>query len=81
MIKKNKTSSDLEAFFNDEKILYGRTRMRFIEDHNTKRMITALSNQGITEDAVKPMAAMIFTVPGIPVIEAGQKIGETKGRI
>jgi len=81
MIKKDKTSPDLETFFKAEKIIYDRTRMRFLEDHNTERMVTALSKQGIPEEAVKPMAAMIFTVPGVPVIEAGQEIGETKGRM
>lgn len=79
--RKSKTSADLENFFKTEKISYGKTRMRFLEDHNTDRIMAVFSSQGISKEAAKPMATMIFTVPGIPLIEAGQEIGETKGRV
>ena len=53
----------------DEKIWYNRTRTRFFETHDTERM-----NQ-IDPHLNKPLLVLISTIPGVPMIQAGQEIG------
>jgi len=66
---KIKTSEDLiETIFN-EKIWYNRTRIRFLETHDTERI------NKIASQLNKPYIVLISTIPGVPMIQAGEEIG------
>ncbi len=64
-----KTTQQLMDFFTSEEILYNRTRMRFLETHDSERInkTNFLLN--------KPLIVLTSTVPGVPMIQAGQEIG------
>ncbi len=47
--------------------------MRFLENHDEPRSLAVFGPQ-----AIEAYATFIFTVPGIPLIYAGQEIGETE---
>ncbi len=47
--------------------------MRFIENHDEQRAATVFGNPGY-----RPYAALIFSVPGIPLIYSGQEFGATE---
>lgn len=66
-----KSSDSLVHFFNNENILYNRDRVRFMETNNIQRINkrAPLLN--------KPLIVLTSTVPGIPLIQAGQEIGDT----
>ncbi len=50
----------------------GKLPMRFIENHDEPRAAEAFGWPGL-----KPYAALIFTLPGIPLLYNGEEIGET----
>jgi len=56
-----------------EKVSYSRTRVRFLESHDTYQRINSLYPQ-----LNKPLIVLISTIPGIPMIQAGQEIGATE---
>lgn len=66
---KFKTTQELKDFFSDEIIFYNRSRLRFLETHDSVR-INAKAPQ-----LNKPLIVLISTVPGIPMIQAGEEIG------
>ena len=65
------TSKDLLTFLENEKVWYNRTKIRFLETHDTKRI------KEIYPQLSKPLLVLILTIPGIPMIQAGQEIGAT----
>jgi len=71
------TSQDLVDLLNNQKIWYGRTRARYIESQDTHR-IQELLNKVNKPDANKPLAVLISTIPGVPMIQVGQEIGEVR---
>ena len=64
-----KTSGDLIRVLASEKIWYDRARIRFLETHDTERI------NKIAPQLKKPYTVLISTIPGIPMIQAGQEIG------
>jgi len=50
----------------------GALRLRFVENHDQRRARVVFGRR-----AFRPFAALIFTVPGIPLIYNGQEIGDT----
>ncbi len=48
---------------------------RFLENHDEDRLINSVS-----EDVLRLGAALNFTIPGVPLIYAGQEVGETSPR-
>ena len=70
MITGDATSQDLVNFFSQEQILYNRTRARWVENHDSKvRLEAAFPEQH------KELVVLISTIPGVPMIFAGQEIG------
>lgn len=61
---------DLLSILAGETISYNRARIRFLESHDTYQRINAVSPQ-----LNKPLTVLIATIPGIPMIQAGQEIG------
>lgn len=55
-----------------ENIWYNRTRVRFSESHDTYQRINNVAPQ-----INKPLIVLLSTIPGIPMIQAGQEIGAT----
>jgi glycosidase len=53
-----------------EKISFSRTRIRFLETHDINPRINKLYPQ-----LNEPLTVLISTIPGIPMIQAGQEIG------
>ena len=49
--------------------------LRFLENHDEDRFIA-----GHTVPETKVMAALLFTIPGMPLLYAGQEVGETSQR-
>ncbi|MBU4289715.1 MAG: alpha-glucosidase C-terminal domain-containing protein [Verrucomicrobia bacterium] len=70
-LQQMKTSEQLVRFLADEKVWYGRTRARFTETHDTGRTAR------IAPRLARPLLVLISTIPGIPMIQAGQEIGAT----
>lgn len=62
------TSQQLIEFLNKEKISYNRYRTRFLETHDKTRI------NKVVPELHKPLAVLISTIPGIPMIQAGQEI-------
>lgn len=60
----------IEALAN-QRILYNRLRANFLENHDTDRVSRCFPRQH------RPLFIFIATIPGIPVIHAGQEIGST----
>ena len=71
------TSSDLVYTLHHEKIWYGRARVRFIEHYDTVGRFGRI--QVLAPNLHKPLATLIFTIPGVPLITAGQEVGATGG--
>jgi glycosidase len=69
---KVKAESAVDVILRAEELFprYAR-RLRFIENHDLERSMRLFSGP-----AYKPYAALIFTVPGIPLIYNGQEVGE-----
>ena len=65
------TSEELVNFVLNQRILYNRLRANFIENHDTTRVTQAFPNQH------KALFVLVATMPGVPVVHAGQEIGET----
>lgn len=63
------TSSEFVDSVRHEPILYNRLRVNFIENHDTAR-VSALFPQ-----AHRAMFILIASMPGVPVIHAGQEVG------
>ncbi|NIV14774.1 MAG: hypothetical protein GWN62_26935, partial [Aliifodinibius sp.] len=47
--------------------------MRFLENHDEKRSL-----QVFGPEAIEAYATLLFSLPGLPLIYAGQEIGETQ---
>lgn len=54
-----------------QRIMDGRLRANFIEDHDTARVAAAFPKQE------RALFVLICTMPGVPVVHAGQEIGST----
>lgn len=54
-----------------EPVLFNRQRVNFIEDHDTARV------SGLFPEAHRAMFVLIASMPGVPVVHAGQEIGST----
>ncbi len=65
------TSSDLVNYLSTENIKYNRIRSHFSENHDTQRVQLVYPAQN------KNLLVLISTIPGVPMIYAGQEIGET----
>jgi glycosidase len=65
------TSKDVVESFMNRKVLYGRLRANFIENHDTARVSVCFPDQH------RALFVLVATLPGIPVIHAGQEIGST----
>ncbi len=70
-IADHKTSELLVKFLSDETIWHDRTRSRFAETHDTSRI-----NDNVPQ-LNKPLLVLISTIPGVPMIQAGQEVGAT----
>ncbi len=66
------TSEDLVNYLANENIKYNRSRSHFSENHDTQRVQLAYPDQN------KNLLVLISTITGIPMIFAGQEIGDTK---
>lgn len=68
-------AADLVQLIAAKRFLYPKNYlpMNFIENHDQKRASKVLGRKGF-----KPSAALIMTIPGIPLIYNGQEIGETE---
>ncbi|MBU4289711.1 MAG: hypothetical protein KKG09_00455 [Verrucomicrobia bacterium] len=71
ILKGKATSTDLVNFFRDETILHHRTRVRWFENHDTHARAMR-----VYRDQWKNLLVLISTVPGVPMIHAGQETGE-----
>ncbi|MBZ5667993.1 MAG: hypothetical protein LAO30_25835, partial [Acidobacteriia bacterium] len=65
------TSKEFVEAIKGQRILYDRLRVNFIENHDTTRVSDCFPNQH------KALFALIATMPGVPVVHAGQEIGST----
>jgi len=66
------TAKDFVRYVKQFPVLHGRTRAVFIENHDTERVSWAFPNQH------RALFTLIATMPGIPVVHAGQEIGSTQ---
>lgn len=64
-------SEELVMFLKDENIWYDRTRTRYVETHDTPRINKKAPQLN------KPSLVLLSTIPGVPMIQAGQEIGAT----
>jgi cyclomaltodextrinase len=73
--KKKNRSAEAVTFVQERDQLYPQNSlpMRFLENHDEPR---SLAQFGAT--AIEAYATFLFTLPGIPLIYAGQEIGETQ---
>ncbi len=65
------TSKEFVEAVKNERILDGRLRANFIENHDTARVAAAFPKQE------RALFVLICTMPGVPVVHAGQEIGST----
>jgi len=61
----------LLEILNGEKVWYGRARARFSELHGHRRI------SELAPELNKPLLVLISTIPGVPLIQAGQEVGAT----
>ena len=66
------TSEEFVQYLKQFPILYSRTRAVFIENHDTERVSWAFPKQH------RALFTLIATMPGVPVIHAGQELGSTQ---
>ncbi|MCK4349127.1 MAG: hypothetical protein KAW47_10980, partial [Thermoplasmatales archaeon] len=66
------TSKEFADFVNNQLILHNRLRANFIENHDTSRVSEAFPKQQ------KALFVLVATMPGIPVIHAGQENAKIK---
>ena len=71
VVKNQLTSKEFADLVNSRPILYKRLRAYFIENHDTERVQRAFPGQHRT------LFALAASLPGIPVVHAGQEIGST----
>ncbi len=69
------TSQDLVNYLINENIKNDRTRSHFSENHDTQRVQAVYPNQN------KSLMTLISTIPGVPMIHAGQETGNTKKQV
>ncbi|MFH2004052.1 MAG: alpha-amylase family glycosyl hydrolase, partial [Bacteroidota bacterium] len=69
------TSQDLVNYMIKENIKNNRIRSHFSENHDTQRAQAAYPKQN------KALLAMISTIPGVPMIFAGQETGSVKKQV
>lgn len=69
------TSQDLVNYLINENIKNDRTRSHFSENHDTQRVQAVYPKQN------KALMALISTIPGVPMIHAGQETGNTKKQV
>ncbi len=65
------TSKEFVDAIKSQRILYNRLRANFIEDHDTARVSGCFPKQH------KSLFTLIASMPGVPVVHAGQEIGST----
>jgi cyclomaltodextrinase / maltogenic alpha-amylase / neopullulanase len=65
------TSKEFVDAIKSQRILYDRLRANFIEDHDTARVSGCFPKQH------KSLFTLITSMPGVPVVHAGQEIGST----
>lgn len=70
LITNKATSEDLVNYFSIEPVWYNRTRARYIELHEPYRVQLGFPGQH------KSLLVLILTIPGVPLIQNGQEIGE-----
>ncbi|MGQ0636948.1 MAG: alpha-amylase family glycosyl hydrolase [Planctomycetaceae bacterium] len=63
------TSKEFVDSVKERRILYDRLRANFIENHDTERVAKAFPDQA------RALFLLSATIPGIPVIHAGQELG------
>jgi len=73
--KKKNRSAEAVVFIQERDKLYPRNSlpMRFLENHDEPRSLDQFGPA-----AIESYATLLFTLPGIPLIYAGQEIGETE---
>ena len=69
LVKGQWTSRQFAESMLNRKILFGRLRANFIENHDTERVAKAFPSQS------RALFVLAATMPGIPVVHAGQEIG------
>ena len=72
IIHNEASSQQFVNYIKNEKILYNRTRANFIENHDTERVSKAFPKKH------RALFVLIATMPGVPVIHAGQEVGKGK---
>jgi glycosidase len=68
----NISSKEFVQYVKQYPILHNRTRAVFIENHDTERVSWAFPKQH------RALFTLIATMPGVPVVHAGQEIGSTQ---
>jgi glycosidase len=66
------TSAEFVRYVKQYPILHNRTRAIFIENHDTERVSWAFPKQH------RALFTLAATMPGVPVVHAGQEIGSTQ---
>lgn len=75
IVNNKATSRDLVDYMIKENIKNNRIRSHFSENHDTQRAQSAYPKQN------KALLVIISTIPGVPMIQAGQEIGSTKKQV
>lgn len=65
------TGADLEKWLSGWPVRHGRGRVHMLETHDFARIAS------VAPEYHARLAVLLFTLPGIPMIHAGQEIGET----
>ncbi len=71
VVRNQFTSKEFVDLVNSQRILYKRLRAYFIENHDTERVARAFPRQHRT------LFVLSASLPGIPVVHAGQEVGST----
>ncbi len=71
LVNNQMTSKQFVESIVNRRILNGRLRANFIENHDTERVSKVFPKQH------RSLFAMIATIPGIPVVHCGQEVGST----
>ncbi|MFH1048191.1 MAG: alpha-amylase family glycosyl hydrolase [Patescibacteria group bacterium] len=75
IVNNKATSQEMVDYMITENIKNGRIRSHFSENHDTQRAQAAYPKQN------KALLVMISTIPGVPMIFAGQEIGSVKKQV
>jgi cyclomaltodextrinase / maltogenic alpha-amylase / neopullulanase len=65
------TSKEFVDRIKGQRVLFDRLRANFIEDHDTARVSKCFPKQH------QSLFALVATIPGVPVVHAGQEVGST----